>query len=196
LVHLGAIETDVEVKANAGGIDSGESAGSTVLGTQAVERLSDDPDDLLSELQTMVASAGGAAGGAIISVDGFQNGSPLHPKVSIAEIRINPDPFSSQYERALWIAPRIEIITKPGVKAVHGALFFVENDGAFNATDPFSVTATPASNQRQTLTMNRREHRPGVIKATRVLFLYFTLRNHSESVTVKDCSEQSGVLMV
>jgi hypothetical protein len=144
-LSVASVETNVVVHANASG---GDSAGSTVLGTEAVERLSDDPDDLLRELQTMAAGGGGAPGGAIISVNGFQNGSPLPPKASIAEIRINPDPFSSQYERAPWIAPNIEITTKPGAKAFHGALFFVESDSAFDATDPFSVTATPASKQR------------------------------------------------
>ncbi len=147
-LSVASVETDVEVNANTAGGDSGDSAGSIVLGAEEVQRLSDDPDDLLRELQTMAAGGGGAPGGAIISVDGFQNGSPLPPKASIAEIRINPDPFSSQYERAPWIAPNIEITTKPGAKALHGALFFVESDDAFNATDPFSATATPASKQR------------------------------------------------
>ena len=144
---VASVETNVEVDANAGGVDSGDSAGSLVLGTAAIERLSDDPDDLLRELQTM-AAGGGAPGGAIVAVDGFQNGSTLPPKASIAEIRINPDPFSSQYERAPWIAPRIEITTKPGARAFHGALFFVESNSAMNATDPFSITATPAGKQR------------------------------------------------
>jgi Carboxypeptidase regulatory-like domain len=147
-LSVASVETDLEVSGNASGVDSGDSAGSRVLGTEEVQRLSDDPDDLLRELQTMAAGGGGAPGGAIISVNGFRNGSPLPPKASIAEIRINPDPFSSQYERAPWIAPNIEITTKPGATAIHGALFFVESDGAFNATDPFSVTATPASKQR------------------------------------------------
>ncbi len=147
-LSVASVETDVEVNANAGGVDSDAWAGSTVLGREAVEQLSDDPDDLLRELQSMAAGAGGVPGSAIFTVNGFQNRSSLPPKGSIAEIRINPDPFSSQYERAPWIAPDIEITTKPGAKAFHGALFFVESDGAFNATNPFSVTATPASKQR------------------------------------------------
>jgi hypothetical protein len=146
-LSLASVETNVEVDANAGGVDSGDSAGSIFLGTEQVQQLSDDPDDLLRELQTM-AGTGGAPGSAVITVDGFQNGSSLPPKASIASIRINPDPFSSEYQRAPWIAPNIEVTTKPGAKAFHGALFFVESDGAFNATDPFSVTATPASKQR------------------------------------------------
>lgn len=147
-LSVASVETDVEVNANAGGIDSGDTASTTVLGAEAVQRLSDDPDDLLRELQSMAASGGGVPEDAVIAVDGFQNGSPLPPKASISSIRINPDPFSSEYERAPWIAPRIEITTKPGAKQFHGAVSFVESDSALNASDPFSVTATPASKQR------------------------------------------------
>jgi Carboxypeptidase regulatory-like domain len=147
-LSVASVETDVEVNAHAGGVDSGDTAGTIVLGAEDVQRLSDDPDDLLRELQAMAASGGGVPQDAVIAVDGFQNGSSLPPKGSIASIRINPDPFSSEYERAPWIAPRIEITTKPGAKALHGALFFVESDGAFNATDPLSVSGTPASKQR------------------------------------------------
>ena len=42
----------------------------------------------------------------------------------------------------------IEIITKPGAGSLHGALFFTDSDGIFNATDPFSAIATPAGKQR------------------------------------------------
>lgn len=147
-LYVARVETNVVVDANTSGVDSADTAGTTVLGTEEVRRLSDDPDDLLRELQAMAVGGGGVPGGAIITVNGFQNGSPLPPKGSIAEIRINPDPFSSQYERAPWIVPDIEITTKPGATAFHGALFFVESDSPWNATDPFSVTATPASKQR------------------------------------------------
>lgn len=145
-LSVAPVETNLVVDPDAGGVDSGNSAGTIMLGTEAVERLSDDPDDLLRELQAMAGT--GSAGGAVITVDGFQNGSSLPPKASIAEIRINPDPFSSEYQRAPWIAPNIEVTTKPGAKAFHGALFFVESDSAFNATDPLSVTSTPAGKQR------------------------------------------------
>ena len=37
---------------------------------------------------------------------------------------------------------------EPGADLLHGALFFTDNDGSFNATDPFSLTATPAGKRR------------------------------------------------
>ncbi|MGB7353730.1 MAG: carboxypeptidase-like regulatory domain-containing protein, partial [Acidobacteriaceae bacterium] len=115
-LSVALVETNVVVDPNASGVDSVDTAGTTVLGTEEVQKLSDDPDDLLRELQAIAAGGGGVPGGAIITVNGFQNGSPLPPKGSIAEIRINPDPFSSQFERAPWIAPDIKITTKPGAK--------------------------------------------------------------------------------
>jgi len=151
---VASVETDVEVNANTSGIDSSDTASSAVLGTADVERLSDDPDDLLRELQTLAASGGGAPENTVVAVNGFQRASSLPSKNSIASIQINPDPFSSEHETAPWMGGRIEVNTKPGAKAYHGALFFVESDHAFNATDPFSLTATPAGKQRYGLELS------------------------------------------
>src|ERR1700722_19492015 len=79
------VQTDVEVRGNASGAD--DHTGSTaVLGTEEVQRLSDDPDDFLRELQALAAGGGGASGHALVTVDGFQNGSTPPPKSSIASI--------------------------------------------------------------------------------------------------------------
>ena len=144
---VAAVQTNVDVNGSAGG-DSSETAGTIVLGTEQVQSLSDDPDDLLRDLQELAASSGGPPENAVISVDGFQHASSLPPKASISQIRVNPDPFSSEYETAPWRGGRIEVTTKPGASAFHGALFFVDSDSVFNATDPLSVSATPAGKQR------------------------------------------------
>jgi hypothetical protein len=109
---------------------------------------SDDPDDFLRELQALAAGGGGPSGNALVTVDGFQNSSALPPKSSIASIRVNPDLFSSEYQNPPWLGARIEIATKPGAGPWHGALFFADSASPFNATDPLSVTATPASKRR------------------------------------------------
>ncbi len=81
-------------------------------------------------------------------VDGFQNPSALPPKNSIASIRINPYFFSAKYQWPPFSGGVKEITTKPGADAFHGAVFFTDSDGIFNATDPFSLTATPAGKRR------------------------------------------------
>ena len=151
-LHLAvaAAETSVQVNAEATTpMDTETGASTTQLSTNEVLQLPDDPDDMLQQLQLLAAAGGGGASGATVVVDGFQNGSTMPPKSAIASIRINPDPVSPEYERPnAEGGGRIEITTKPGLDNYHGAVFFTDSDGSFNATDPFSVTATPAGKRR------------------------------------------------
>ena len=145
---VASVQTEVDVHGNTSGADDGHTASTAVLGTEEVQRLPDDPDDFLRQLQALAAGGGGASGSALVTVDGFQNGSTLPPKNSIASIRVNPDLFSSEYQSPPWLGARIEIETKPGAGPWHGAIFFADSASPFNATDPLSVNATPASKQR------------------------------------------------
>ena len=142
---IASVQTDVQVNGDSG-IDSGSDT--TTLNTKAVQGLADDPDDFLRQLQVLASAGGGDPTQAIIMVDGFQNASALPPKSSIASIRINPDLFSAKYRTPPFWGGVIEITTKPGADAFHGAAFFTDSDGIFNATNPFSLTATPAGRQR------------------------------------------------
>ena len=143
-----AASTSVQVNADTDTIEMDHGAGTTTLSRDDVQRLPDDPDDLLQQLQILASTGGGAAGSATVVVNGFQNGSAMPPKSSIASIRINPDPIAPEYERPGEDGGRIEITTKPGSDNLHGALFYTDSDSSFNATDPFSVTATPAGKRR------------------------------------------------
>jgi Carboxypeptidase regulatory-like domain/TonB dependent receptor len=140
--------TDVQVNEDVTAIDADHGGDTTLLTGKDVQQLADDPDDLLRELQVLAASAGGDPTTTILSVDGFQNAGALPPKSSIASIRVNPDLFSSEYPWPPFGGGLIEIFTKPGADSFHGALFFTDSNSVFNATDPFSITATPASKQR------------------------------------------------
>jgi hypothetical protein len=142
------VVTEVQVTADPSVMDPGGGAGTRTLSNQDIQQLPDDPDDLLLQLQLLASTGGGGASSTTIVVDGFQNGSEMPPKNSIASIRVNPDPFSPEYERPSSQGGRIEISTKPGADLFHGALFLTDSDGSFNATDPFSVTATPAGKRR------------------------------------------------
>src|SRR5258708_8271822 len=81
-----------------------------------LEALSDDPDELQSELQALAGPSAGPNGGQMY-IDGFTAGQ-LPPKASIREIRINQNPFSSEYDKLGY--GRIEIFTKPGTDQLHG----------------------------------------------------------------------------
>jgi len=147
-LEVARVETDVQVSADTATIDTDQGPGSSTLSNTEIQQMADDPDDFLRQLQILASAAGGDPSAATIMVNGFQNGSALPPKSSIAAIRVNPDMFSSEYRWPPFGGGAVEIITKPGADLFHGALFFTDSDGAFNATDPFSVTATPAGKRR------------------------------------------------
>lgn len=142
------VDTTVDVAAD-DTAQSSNSAGSTqtISGSRLAE-LSDDPDELQTELQQMAASNGGSPGNATISVDGFQDSSHLPPKSSIAYIKVNPDLFSSEYREPPFDGGRIEVYTKPGQPTYHGALFANNSSPWMNARQPFSTAVAPIGRQR------------------------------------------------
>ncbi|HUI85318.1 MAG TPA: carboxypeptidase regulatory-like domain-containing protein, partial [Candidatus Binatia bacterium] len=114
------------------------SASTLVLKGKDLDALSDDPDELASELQALAGPSAGPNGGQIY-VDGFTAGQ-LPPKSAIREIRINQNPFSAEYDKLGY--GRIEIFTKPGTDQYHGQFMMNGNSSAFNSLNPF-ITETP-----------------------------------------------------
>jgi len=114
-------------------------ASSVVIKDKDLDALSDDPDELQSELSALAGGAAGPNGGEMY-VDGFSGGQ-LPPKSSIREIRINQNPFSAQYDKLGY--GRIEILTKPGTDKLHGSFMMDGNSSAFNSLNPF-VTSEPS----------------------------------------------------
>ena len=108
-------------------------AGAIVISGKELDALSDDPDELQNDLQALAGPSAGPNGGQMY-IDGFTAGQ-LPPKSSIREIRINQNPFSSEYDKLGY--GRIEIFTKPGTDKWHGEAELMGNDSAFNTRDPF-----------------------------------------------------------
>ena len=115
-------------------VQSENNASALVLKGKDLDSLSDDPDELSSQLQALAGPAAGPNGGEIY-VDGFTGGQ-LPTKSSIREIRVNQNPFSAQYDKLGY--GRIEILTKPGTDVLHGRGFLQGNDSAFNTGNPFA----------------------------------------------------------
>ena len=114
-------------------------ASSLVIKGKDLDALSDDPDELQSELSALAGASAGPNGGQIY-IDGFTGGQ-LPPKSSIREIRINQNPFAAQYDKLGY--GRIEILTKPGTDKLHGSFMMNGNSSAFNSLNPF-VTSEPS----------------------------------------------------
>jgi hypothetical protein len=117
-------------------VSSSSGAGSLVIKGKDLEALSDDPDELQSELQALAGPSAGPNGGQIY-IDGFTGGQ-LPPKSAIREIRVNQNPFSAQYDKLGY--GRIEIFTKPGSDKYHGQFMFNDNNSIFNSRNPYVPT--------------------------------------------------------
>jgi hypothetical protein len=122
--------TDTTTKVD---VNPANNAGAIVMQGKDLEALSDDPDELQSELQALAGPSAGPNGGQIY-IDGFTAGQ-LPPKASIREIRINQNPFSAEYDKLGY--GRIEILTKPGTDQFHGQFFMTGNTAGFNSRNPF-----------------------------------------------------------
>jgi hypothetical protein len=120
-------------------VDPSNNASQLVLKGADLDVLSDNPDDLASDLQALAGPSVGPNGGQIY-IDGFTGGR-LPPKESIREIRINQNPFSAEYDRLGY--GRIEVFTKPGTDRFRGTVFFNFGDDIFNSRNPFAATKAP-----------------------------------------------------
>ncbi len=114
------------------GMSPEQNAGATVINGSALDALSDDPEELKSELRALAGSAAGPNGGQIY-IDGFEGGQ-IPSKSDILEIRVNQDPFSAEFDRIGY--GRIEIITKPGTQKLHGSVTSYGNSSGMNTANP------------------------------------------------------------
>jgi hypothetical protein len=131
-------EEKVEVQSEGTQLDVGSAsnASAIIIKDKDLEALSDDPDELQSELQALAGPAAGPNGGQIY-IDGFTGGQ-IPPKSAIREIRINQNPFSAQYDKLGY--GRIEILTKPGSDHYHGQFFFNDTNAVLNSKNPYVPT--------------------------------------------------------
>ncbi len=120
-------------------VNPNSNAGAITISGKELEALPDDPDELESDLQALAGPSAGPNGGQMY-IDGFTAGQ-LPPKASIREIRINQNPFSSEYDKLGY--GRIEIFTKPGTDKFHGQVFADGNNSPWNAPNPFIGSDIP-----------------------------------------------------
>ncbi|MGE0406639.1 MAG: TonB-dependent receptor, partial [Candidatus Korobacteraceae bacterium] len=126
-------QIDVAADANEVSVEASSNADALVLTDADLATLSDNPDDLMEDLQALAGPGAGEDGGEIL-VDGFSGGEPP-PKSSIREVRVNQNPFSAEYERPG--RGRVEILTKPGTDRFRGNMRFDFGDAVLNSRNPF-----------------------------------------------------------
>ena len=142
-VYVEEQHVDVEGQAARVSAAPDNNASSVVIKGEDLDALSDDPDELRSELQALAGPSAGPNGGQMY-IDGFTGGQ-LPPKSSIREIRINQNPFSAEYDRMGF--GRIEVFTKPGTDKYHGQFLFNDDHSIFDARNPFAAAAGDFNSQ-------------------------------------------------
>lgn len=120
-------------------VDPETNASATVLRESDIQALPDNAADLAAALQALAGPAAGPSGGEMF-VDGFSGGR-LPPRDTIREIRINQNPFSSEYDRLGF--GRIEIFTKPGTDKYRAEVGFEFEDESINSRNPFAPNKPP-----------------------------------------------------
>ena len=141
-LKLAVTTQQVTVQSNTGqrvSTEAANNASALVISGEDLQALSDDPDDLMADLQALAGPSAGPSGGSMF-VDGFSGGE-LPPKESIREIRINQNPFSPEYDK-LGLG-RIEIYTKPGADKYHASIGYNFADSFWNSRNPYAAQKAP-----------------------------------------------------
>lgn len=164
-------QVDVDVDAPpAVSTDPASNAGATVMRGSDLDALSDNAEDLMTDLQALAGPSAGPGGGSVF-VDGF-SGSELPPKESIREVRINQNPFAPEFDR--MGLGRIEIITKPGADHWRGNLNYNFGTDRWNSRNPYSPAKAP-------LLLNEFENMIGGPIGKRVSFLLDANQNNVDN---------------
>ncbi len=141
-LRIAPTRQQVNVRENNGPAVTTESAGNAsavVLRGADLDALGDDPEDLATDLQALAGPSAGPSGGAMY-IDGFTGGQ-LPSKDAIREIRINQNPFSPEYDKLGY--GRIDVITKPGGRKVHGSAHYNFADSFWNSRNPYAAEKAP-----------------------------------------------------
>jgi hypothetical protein len=110
-------------------LDPRGNAFSSVLTTEQIAALPDDPE----EFEQAIRNMGGP--GAALRVNGFRGGK-LPPKSQIREIRFRMNPYSADSHESDFMS--IDVLTKPGANDWHGSVNFGFRDEALNARNAFA----------------------------------------------------------
>ena len=110
----------------------------TILTAEDMLDLPEDEDELAQVLQELAGD--GPDGMAELIVDGFAGGR-LPPRDQIQEIRINRNPFTSEFSR--HGRGRVEIVTRAGTGQLRGNVSFNFRDEALNARNALADTKPP-----------------------------------------------------
>ena len=184
-LQVAGITQEVEVQDNPNLItlDPENNQTALVLKEDDIQSLPDDEDELTNYLTELAGPRAAAAGGVQFIVDGFFGGR-IPPKDQIREIRINTNPFTTEYSRAGF--GRIEIITKPGTGRMRGNFNFNLRNDALNSTQFNAPEKLPYSRQ------NFQGNVSGPLVHDKLTLTLFAQRNDAFNTTIIKALTASG----
>jgi hypothetical protein len=168
-------EVEVQDNPNLITLDPENNQTALVLKEDDIQSLPDDEDELTNYLTQLAGPRAAATGGVQFVVDGFFGGR-IPPKDQIKEIRINNNPFTTEYSRAGF--GRIEIVTKPGTGRMRGNFNFNLRNDALNATQFNAPEKLPYSRQ------NFQGNVSGPLVHDKLTMTLFAQRNDSFNTTI------------
>ncbi len=121
--------------------DPDANASATTVKQEGLRALSDDPDDLESDIRALAGPSAGL-NAANIYIDGVQAGDAVLPgKAAISEVRINQNPFAPEFDD--MGLGRIELITKSSSDKYKGEAHFNYGNDIFNSRNPYAAEKPP-----------------------------------------------------
>ncbi|WP_158787972.1 TonB-dependent receptor [Granulicella sp. L46] len=138
-LQIAAVPETITVPSqDTGSTAAAENKSALVLNTDQLKEFSDD--DSMFQQEILAMAGGESSKPPEILINGFSNGR-FPPKNTIAQIRINQNPYSAQYDRLGF--GRVEISTKPGTSTLHGEFDSSGTDNVFNARNPYATVEPP-----------------------------------------------------
>lgn len=123
--------------------DSSDNHDTVSVSAQEIRRIPVFDQDIVATMTPFLDAGSGSSGGVTIIVDGVEVKAANVSASAIQEVKINNDPYASEYSRPG--RGRIEIISKPGSPQFHGEANFTFRDAIFNAKNYFAQVRPPES---------------------------------------------------
>jgi hypothetical protein len=137
-----SLSQEVNVAADTGiSTDPAANTDTVSVSAEDLRKLPVFDQDPIAALTPFLDASSGASGGVTLIVDGVEMKSSGVSASAIQEVRINNDPYSSEFSRPG--RGRIEIITKPGSPNFHGEANFILRNAIFNAKNYFAPVRPP-----------------------------------------------------
>jgi hypothetical protein len=134
-------ELTVLGEAPAVNLDSGGNRDAVSVERGLLDNLPILDQNYVQALSRFLDPGGGLGGTPTLIVDGAEARNVGVTASAIQEIRINQNPYTSEYPR--WSRRRIEVITKTSTDKYHGTLNLLFRNYHLNARDPLAVTRPP-----------------------------------------------------